>query len=183
MITDQALRDMFKPELRAGERLLWAGKPASFPLNPGAVFLAGFLTLWTAMAVFMSGMFMSQQGDIPLPFSAVPFVFVCIGSLALLFSFKGLIAPSRQIYAITDQRGIIISPFLGRSIASLNADILLNSVRKGSGDKGTLFFGPQISMFNNQSFDALKVQLNAFHNIKNAAEIESLIHKTFSPKT
>ena len=176
---DSDVKLAVQPELRAGEKLLWASKPQTFPINKVSFLLTVFVFFWTIMAMGMMGAFFIVDQSNSTYFSFIPGLFVLVGICLFLYCLKLIIAPSYQVYAITDQRGIIISPFLGYRTASLDKALLLNSERSGFRQNSTLQFGPKPSMM---GLGMYQIHLNQFYNIKNAHEVEALIHKTFASK-
>ena len=178
MIDDDARR-VVQSELRAGERLLWASKPITFPINKVSLMLTISVFVWTLIAIGMMSAFfiVDRSKSIPFPFSFIPVLLVLVGVCLFLYCLKLIIAPSHQVYAITDQRGIIVSPFLGYRTASLDKTLLLNSERKGFRLNSTLQFGPKPSMM---GLGMYQIHLNQFYNISDAQEVEALIHKTFA---
>ncbi len=168
-------------ELRAGETLLWASKPQIFPVNKVALMMTIWTFVWTLIVLGMLSVFFitTQDSSTPAPFLLIPTLMVFAGIGLFLLCLKSLIAPSHQVYAVTDQRGIIISPFLGYRTASLDRTSLLNSERTGFRLNSTLRFGPKPSMM---GLGMYQIHLNQFYNIKNAHEVEALIHKTFASK-
>ena len=97
----------------------------------------------------------------------------------ILWGLKMLIGPSKEIYAITNQRGIIISPFFRYRVASLSPENLKNSERKGPPDLGTLTFTNKGNGFMAMWMNPYQTELNAFQKIQHPKEVENLIHKTF----
>ena len=187
------VRKAVETELRAGETLLWADKPAKMPLSFMALYMSGFSLVWTTMAVSFVGVgavtaFMgegsSETADTAafgIAFFAISllFVFVVIGVCMFLWGLKLLIGPSKELYAITNQRGIVISPFLKYRVANLSPEILRNSERKGRPDLGTLTFMGKGNGFMGMWMNPYQTELNAFQKIQNPKQVEDLIYKTF----
>lgn len=133
-------------EMRPGERLLWADRPVS--LRPHAMqhivtglfgipFLA-FALFWTAMA---SGMLLGPSGgtgtafDYLFPMFGLPFILVGIG--LVLSPFWGMWKGRQSIYALSDQRVIVLQGGRSRSVQSWSLEDIAEITRKerdGSGD-------------------------------------------------
>lgn len=193
-----AVKSLIEGELRSGERLLWADKPSKLPISFMAVYITCFSLVWTFMAIsfFGVGVFTSILGATASDtsteavgsaaagtlFSAIALLFVCIGVAMILWGLKMLIGPSKEIYAVTNQRGLIISPFIRYRIASLSGDVLANSERKGRSEIGTLIFSNKSSGWMGTMMNPNQTELDAFHNIVNPKKVEDLIYKTFSGK-
>ena len=179
---NEDVRHIVEAELREGETLLWADKPSKKPISFMAIYITGFSIVWTTMAIGFvgAGAFASLFSVATVEdkataagtaafgavFSIVSLLFVAIGVGMILWGLKMLIGPSKEIYALTNQRGIVLSPFIKYRITSLSYEILKNSERKGDHQLGTLTFTNQ-------------TELNAFLKIKNPKQVEDLIHKTF----
>lgn len=187
MIIDKELRDKIQPELMAGEKLLWAGKPAKFPLSFMALYLTAFSVFWTFMVTGIFGVGISSEfgssnssmGSLNIGFLLFASLFICAGIGMFLVGLKTLISPSREIYAITNQRGIIISPFFRYRMASLSEDCLKNSERKGRPELGTLLFSGKSSGLMGMMMNPYQTELNAFRKITDPKKVEDLIYKTF----
>lgn len=189
------VRSNVDAELRSGEKLLWANKPHKFPFSFMALYITGFSFVWTAISISFVGIgaitsiFGASTSDTAtevagssafgIAFSTISLLFVCIGIGMFLWGLKMLIGPSKEIYAITNQRGIIISPFFKYRVASLSPENLKNSERKGSPDLGTLTFTNKGSGMMGMWMNPYQTELNAFRKIKNPKKLEDLIHKTF----
>jgi len=189
------VKPTIEAELRSGERLLWADKPSKFPLSFIAIYITGFSLVWTSMAISFVGVgfFASIVGPAAAETSAeatgvgafgimlsvISLLFVCVGIGMILWGLKMLVGPSREIYAITDQRGIIVSPFIKYRIVSLSSEALANSERKGRPEMGTLTFKSQTNGWMSLMMNPYQTELAAFQNINNPEKVEDLIHTTF----
>jgi len=151
----QSPEAVLSQNLDQGERLLWSGKPLDgVRLRSQDLFLIPFSLIWGGFAIFWeysvithprngdgsTGLFMSLSG--------IPFV--CIG-LYLIFGrfFADAYNRSRTFYGVTNERIIILSGIFSRQVKSLQlrtpSDISLN---QGSGDVGTITFGPSQNTMN-----------------------------------
>jgi hypothetical protein len=138
-------------ELGSDESVLWSGQPrqgvflrsADFMLVPFSILWGGFAVFWEYSAINSGAPFFFCLFGIP---------FVAIG---LYFIFGRFFFESRQrattYYAVTNQRIIIVSGLLSRSVKSLNLRTLSDlSLAEGSSNYGSIFFGggsPFSSMF------------------------------------
>jgi len=192
------VRSKVEAELRNGEKLLWADKPSKFPLSFMAIYITGFSIVWTSMAISFVGVGVLTSllgststetsaeavgaGAFGIFFSLISLLFVCVGIGMVLWGLKMLIGPSRELYAITNQRGYIISPFIRYRIASLSPEALANSERRGRPEMGTLTFKNQANGWMGMMMNPYQTELAAFQNINNPKKVEDLIHTTFFRK-
>ena len=192
---NEEVRHIIEPELRTKEKLLWADKPSKKPISFMALYITGFSIVWTTMAVGFVGvgtfasMFGATSADSKAEaagtaafgavFSIISLLFVAIGVGMVFWGLKMLIGPSKDINAITNQRGVIISPFIKYRIASLSPENLKNSERKGGPNLGTLTFTNKGNGIMGMWMNPYHTELNAFQKIKNPKQVEDLIHKAF----
>ena len=195
---DEDVRDIVALELQPDEKLLWADKPARFPISVAGLYNLVFSIIWCVIvfSVFngvifgMYEFFFGSPDITPKEFHEVELskstvlyvlafvsIFVGIGFLNLFWGVKMTIGPSKQIYAVTTKRVIIFDRFLSRRIASIRTEQLGQSECLGTERIGTLSFGG--GGFNLFTTPVWKTPLDQFHKIKNPREVESLIHKTF----
>jgi hypothetical protein len=115
------LRLALDRELRAGERLLWHGRPLPRVAWPAlAIWL--FAVPWTAFSVFWTTMaFAGAQAfdevsflSYAFPLFGTPFIAVGVGMLAM--PFLPLFAARKTLFAVTDQR--LLRLYLGRRLAT-----------------------------------------------------------------
>lgn len=172
MIIDQELKDKILPELRAGEKLIWADKPQKFPMNYIGLIYIVFAIVWAIIVVTIIRPLFSNAGaldvDMVIPvFSYFSVFFFLLGLLLLII-------PTRETYAVTDQRGLIFWRFPMRRVASLSPETLTNLSRTGKEEIGTLNAesGPPRTPMQM----AFK---KSFKNISNPKQVEDLIYKTF----
>jgi hypothetical protein len=205
---DPELRATVEPELYNGETLLWAGKR-----KPGALFrrfisggnnnaaalvsvMVGLMvTVVFGLFVFasksqtssgMSVATMSATNDTPFVVF-MPLIFIILGLAVFAKVWLRRSNVGRAIYALTDQRAIIISQGLagGRSIKSYGeADIdriERRTYRDGTGDiifaqethSGAFYGGPGVYGRRNFATDI------GFLGIPDAREVELLMLETF----
>lgn len=135
-------RSIVQRELGPQERLLWAGKPrAGLVLRPSDAFLIPFSVLWGGFAIFWEYSVVSSGAPFFFALFGIPFVLV-----GLHFIFGRFLVDMKQrektAYGLTNERILIISGLLTRSVKSLNlrtlSDVSLNERPDGS---GTITFG------------------------------------------
>lgn len=192
---DTKVQKRIVPELRDGETLLWADRPNRLPISTGSVFLLLFSFIWLSVVLLIIfGVLTSIQvvendiippglvTELAKPVVAlafyVPFFFLLVGLMLLLSSVRLLISPLFQVYAITDQRGIIASNLFPRRIISITEHGFARIERTGSEDIGTLEIADKQNKRDLRTA-IYQVQLDSFQKIKNPKAVEALIHQQF----
>ncbi|WP_160009015.1 PH domain-containing protein [Rhizobium sp. 18055] len=148
-------------KLAHGERVLWSAAPAQgLLLTSRDLLMIPFSAVWLAFAVFWLSM-VTHQGA-PAFFYLWGAMFVCIG----LFFAVGRFAVdawlrSRTLYAVTDQRVIILRSAPFARFTSIELDRLpeLNLIGDGA-TKGHIRFGSSTSLFGNRSMSGLMPALD-----------------------
>jgi hypothetical protein len=144
--------DDLNSRLVRGERVLWRGVPAQgMMFTSRDALMIPFSAVWLAFAVFW--LVMVTRTGAPVFFYLWGAMFVGIGIFfAVGRFFVDAWLRSRTLYAVTDQRVLILrsSPFA--RFTSLELDRLpeLNLVGDGN-TKGDIRFGPSVSLFGNRS--------------------------------
>ncbi|NNE56647.1 MAG: hypothetical protein HKN36_00940 [Hellea sp.] len=196
---DEKARLQITPELRNDEKLIWADRPHGLPISKSSIFLMLFAFIWIAVVLLIiMGVFTSIQfvesgvippglfNEIAKPLVAlafyVPFFFLLIGAVLLLSSIRMLISPLFQIYAITDQRGIIASSLFPRRIISITRGGFARIERTGGNKIGTLEIAARQSRRDLRTA-MFQVQLDSFQRVRNPKAVEALIHRQFVSKT
>jgi Bacterial PH domain len=176
-------------ELQSGENLYWTGtadpRRAAFATLPTAIFgipFAGFALFWVTQAYHAtSAMSKSSNNAFTngfrlFPLFGIPFLFVGLGIiLAPLWVFlKG----ASTVYAVTNQRVMIITGGNSRSVKSITpADIVSVEHRErpdGSGDIVILTTGTIRA--NNNLVSPVKVALFGVQNVKQVAQQVMTLH-------
>jgi Bacterial PH domain len=176
-------------ELQSNESLYWAGtadpRRAAFAALPASIFgipFAGFALFWVTQAYHAtSAMSKSSSNAFTngfrlFPLFGVPFLLVGLGIiLAPLWAFlKG----ASTVYAVTNQRVMIISGGNSRSVKSFTpADIVSVEHRErpdGSGDIVIQTTG--IIRGNNNLASPVKVALFGVQNVKQVAQQVMTLH-------
>jgi hypothetical protein len=192
---DTKVQKRIEPELRDGEILLWADRPNRLPISTGSVFLLLFSFIWLSVVLLIIfGVLTSIQvveNDIippglvtelakPLVALAfyVPLFFLLVGFMLMLSAVRLLISPLFQVYAITDQRGIIASNLFPRRVISITEHGFARIERTGNEDIGTLEIADKQNKRDLRTA-IYQVQLDSFQKIKNPKAVEALIHTQF----
>jgi len=192
---NEVVRARIMPELRDGENLLWADKPNKLPISVASIFLMLFSFIWLSIVLLIifgvvTSIQISNSDIIPpglvtelaKPVVAlafyVPFFFLLVGLMLLLSSVRLLISPLFQVYAITDQRGIIASNLFPRRIISITEHGFARIERTGNDDIGTLEIADKQNRRDLRTA-IYQVQLDSFQKIKNPKAVEALIHRQF----
>jgi hypothetical protein len=196
---NEDIRHIVEAELREGEKIIWADRPRKHPFSQGALFYLIFASMWTFAMLFLffpvgvislidSFLIVTESEDAPSKSFSVVFTLMClslifIGFLMFRQSIKNIIGPRSEVYGLTLSRGIIVSRFWGKRIASLSPQKLLVIERSEKNGVGTLLFdanNPPSQAY--ASFISLEAPLNAFRNIQNPRDVETLIYETFLKK-
>lgn len=149
---------------------MWAGKPAGMPMNPMG--LMG--TIIGGLFILFGAFFMLSAIGSGNVFAIVFSLIWCSIVAFHLYTFSGmLLGPSRQVYAITDQRGLIVESSRGTRMASLEPEKLRSFELTRKGKLATFKFGPSSSPFMMQP--TLKTPLNAFHLVPDSKTVEKHI--------
>ena len=170
-----AINSTIQSELKSGERLLWNGKPqGGIRLRSSDAFLIPFSLMWGGFAIFWEFSVILTGAPFLFKLWGIPFVLI---GIYIIFGRFIVDAKSRAktIYAVTNQRIIIISALFGRKIKSLNLrnlpELTLNEKSDGS---GTITFG-STSAFNawgNSSWpNAQQAQVPSFEMINNVRQV------------
>jgi hypothetical protein len=183
----QGLAAVVQAELRAGETLLWAGRPGrrGYALRAVPVcFVAAFLI---AFGVFWRGQtskFLQDFGALPAETSPVfgwfPMIGVVIASAGGLL----MLAPlwlawraGRTCYAVTNRRAIVLrrGPLGGGSVESYGGPELNRMTRRQLfGRRGDLIFEEQLI----SNAQGVCRRRRGFLFVDGAAEVEDLIRRT-----
>jgi len=147
-----ALQHHLRDALEPGEKLLWSGFPRQGLLfRPADIFLIPFSLLWGGFAIFWEIGVVAGEPDVPDRFNlwdkffvlwGVPFVLI---GLYFIFGrfIEDVMRRGRMIYAVTDQRVILLTNFFGHNVRSLRLRGLTEiNLSKKSDGSGTITFGP-----------------------------------------
>ena len=156
--------------MKAGERLLWIGSPAKFPIY----FSTLFPTLWSAGFVlfgFYTLLSVAFSGSL----FGIIFVLIWLTVVSTFFyiHLRRLTAASKQIYAITDRRGIILELQGSMRVASLSPEQLKSFERRKHGKLATLSFSQTRNAYSMTNY--IQPPLDTFHMIDDHFDVERII--------
>lgn len=138
---------VIEDQLGPQERLLWAGRPpAGLVLRPAEVFLIPFSLLWCGFAIFWEWGAVTMANDPFFALFGIPFVLM---GLYIVFGRFVLDRKQREytFYGLTNERVLIVSGIVRRTVKSLNLRTLSDVSRTERADgSGTITFG-QSSFF------------------------------------
>ncbi len=178
---DPELRDIITPELAEGEALLWAGRPQKRPSNLLATGFFLFALAWLSGILTWIYHALTHETAYFLKFPQNIFslfiigVFLLIGGQILKHAFIAMKRPARQIYGLTQNRGIILENLGKGDVRSLGKSELGSFLRKGNIEIGTLeFHSPELksNKINLHMYDMTGI---AFHNVANPKAVENII--------
>jgi hypothetical protein len=141
------LESALRSYLRPGERIRWTGQPAQgLRFAARDAFLIPFSLLWVAVpviAVFGIALGVATTTDGPTFPVLFLIPFLLVGSYLLAGRFiLDAWARKRTIYAVTDQRVLLLRHILGERLVAgaLGQTVRLKRERSG---RGTIEFGPE----------------------------------------
>lgn len=201
---NEEVRHLIEPELVEGEELLWADRPVKRPYPWRGVWRAGFWVLWMIFVLcWIIGVLTTTLQN---PFLIRRLVFVCFGLVFFGFGLgfrktylKAFLGPKHEVYGLTDQRAIILSPlwkdekfinWFGHDHSKnfIDRNELQDIKIKLSTDqsRGTIIFAGwwdniRYNRFTNMYPDNHKIlsNLNGFRNIPNVESVANLMADTF----
>lgn len=193
---------MLRSELNFSEKLIWAGQPIASRAGRGSLALVLFGIPWTAFSVFWVIMAIgitshaasssSQAASRPaeFPFNVLPFVFPLFGLPFVLIGLGMLSSPywmrrkaEKTVYALTDQRGLILTPgWRGAvSVQSIAPENLTIRTRTQNPDgSGSIVFNRQTVTRRRAGPDGGTYEVPiGFENIVDVRDVDALIERTF----
>jgi hypothetical protein len=131
-------------QLGPGESLLWAGVPRQgLALKPSDAVMIPFSLMWGGFAIFWETTVWVMDAPWFFRLWGVPFVVVGLYLIAGRFVYDAWVR-GRTVYAVTNQRVVIVRDGRSRSATSLDLatlpEMTLSEKRDGS---GTIVFGPE----------------------------------------
>lgn len=174
-------------ELQSGESLYWTGtadpRRAAITALPAALFgipFAGFALFWINSALHASNGLARSSNSFAKSFSVfplfgVPFLLVGLGIvLAPLWVYlKG----RNTVYAVTNQRVLVISGTSTRAVKSLTpADIVAVDHRERPDGSGDVLIRTNSQMRTNNSVSQITVGLYGVSNVKEVARQVTNLH-------
>ena len=133
----------FTKELGPGETILWAGRPSGgIRFHGYDLFLIPFTLVWAGGALQVFG---PIRDGAPLPFTLAGGLFLAVGAYATVGRFVyDAWRRSRTRYALTNERAIILSGGLNRSISSVPLRTLPGmTLQERRAGVGTVVFGSE----------------------------------------
>ena len=136
--------DVARKEMRPHERLVWADRPIARVRGAQAIgrigfglFFSGFAVFWTAAAWMMSRGAPDGAFGLFFPLFGIPFIVV--GGGIVVAGVKSWRDGGATVYALSDQRVLIISGGRSRTVRSLDLKAICGVERaEGEGDTGTI---------------------------------------------
>ena len=136
--------DVARREMRPNERLIWADRSivrqiGTPPLGRIAfgLFFAGFAVFWTSSAWLMTRGANDGLFGLFFPLFGLPFIAVGVGMV--IGGIRGVLGGSGTIYALSDQRVLIIAGGSRRSVRSLDLKAIRGVERvEGAHGVGTI---------------------------------------------
>lgn len=168
-------------ELGHGERMLWCGKPDPKSMARKGLVIFFFAIPWTAFAVFW--MFAAAGFSIPnfdegwdwFPLFGVPFVL--IGFAMMLAPFWMRLKGAHTIYAVTNQRALIITTGKSKTVKSYtNEDIGAIEKKEKPDGSGDITFAKESYQ---DSKGNTRLNSVSFIGVSNVREVERYLVETF----
>jgi hypothetical protein len=176
-----------RPELWNAERVLWADRSAKIVLSWMEKYLFGFSIFWLIVValLFLPQLTSGQEtyeitiNGVPTEVSFTSFllfasIFPLFGLVMLASVFVAANLRTKQIYAVTDKRSILISTFLMRRVTSIPHGNLIKVRRFGKNDVGSIEFHEKKPAW--FSFEPNRIfEMSIFSGISNPKVVEELI--------
>jgi len=189
-VINEDTKFIIEPELFADEKLMWADKSRKRIFTTLEKSMIAFIIAWLLLVCMMllpsvlSGQvtYTIEVNGMPRDVGIWEYLFFCLTFLAFgffmlagLFGFSAL--RTGQHYAVTDQRVIIVSNFLGRRIASIIPNQLIKIERSGNHDIGSIEFYHVKGK--KRLRDWSNFDLSSFSGIRNPKQVEHHILSVF----
>lgn len=190
---------VLRSELNKSEQLIWTGQPLAPRAMQGSLLIVllgvpwtAFSLFWVVMAIWMARGFTTQASSSPssfpfnlmsffFPLFGVPFVFIGLGMLSSPYWMRR--KAQKTIYALTDERALILSPtWRGEiTVRSIPPEHLTNRTRtQNSNGSGSIFFTRVTVTRRRAGPDGGTYEVPiGFENITNVREVETLIERTY----
>lgn len=135
---------LVQDQLSADEKLLWTGRPPQgVMLQSGDLFAIPFSILWAGFAFFWETSVIASHAPFFFCLWGIPFVLIGLYITVGRFFFDAR-NRARTVYAVTDERVLIISGKEGSGVLSLDLRTLSNvSLQRATTGVGTITFGPE----------------------------------------
>lgn len=189
-IKARAIRKVAEAALHGQESLLWSGQPNPWRAALGNLSQSFFGVLWTAFVVFMLSQVSSMNsassfsrsstsGFVSL-FQLFLGVFLLVGIGMILSPAWYYVKARRRVYALTEQRALIIERFPAQSVRSYFARDISFIDRQGDDLQGDIIFAREARAYRRRS-GATRTYIVpiGFLGIKKPREVEALMLQTF----
>ena len=140
-------------ELRAGEKMLWKGKPkGGLMLRAGDIFLIPFSLVWGGGMLYgmLYGMFSdtaNARNSAPPTLLLLPFAAIAVYLIIGRFFIDAMLRKKTE-YELTNERAIIVSGFFQRKVNSVNLKTIPDySVTEKKDGTGTIAFSESTSPY------------------------------------
>ena len=175
-------------ELQSGESLVWTGTAdpsraflTSLPAMIFGIPFAGFALFWISQAYHAtSAMSRSSNNAFAKGFSVFPIFgvpFLLIGAFVILTPLWNYLKAGSTIYAVTNQRVIVITGGNSRSVKSYTpADIASVEHRERPDGSGDIVIQTNSLVRNNNTVSQFKVALLGVPNVKQVAQQVLALH-------
>src|SRR4051812_19654659 len=142
-MTEYPVESRIAREISGGERLLWFGRPRQgLMFRPADALLIPFSLMWGGFAIFWEAMVVRTGAPFFFKLWGIPFVLVGLYLIVGRF-FADARQRTRTIYAVTNERVIIVSGLFRETVTSLNLHMLSDiSLSEKSDGSGTVSLGP-----------------------------------------
>lgn len=170
-----------KNELGASEQLLWHGRPKpGLRLRVSDIILIPFSLMWGGFAIFWEFTVFTSGAPFFFMLFGIPFVVLGIYLIIGRF-FVDAKQRSRTWYGLTNERVIIVSGVLSKSVKSLNIDTLSDvTLTEKAGGEGSIAFGVPLMWATWISGSSSRMRNNiipTFEFIENARPVYELIRQ------
>jgi hypothetical protein len=169
------LDDLLTPELAAGERLLWTGRPPrGLLLRQSDFALIPFSLIWTAFAFFWESQAL-RSGPLLAKLWGLPFVAIGLYLIVGRF-FHDALWRARTSYALTDRRALIVTDLWPRKVRSVPLSIApALELEVGADGVGTIYFGPKPPSTGKQADTTGHGEPPRFERIPDVRQVHNLI--------
>lgn len=181
---DMTARSNVGRYLEPGEKLLWAGRPASgIKLRASDILLIPFSLLWAGFAIFWEVGVINSNAPLFFRLWGIPFVLVGLYIVAGRF-FHDAWRRDKTLYGLTDRRAVIVSGILSRRISSIFLDNLADlTLSERANGEGSIQLGrpvPSYWRWNGGWWSGGADEGHSFEFIPDAAQVYRMIQKAKS---